>query len=95
MIDLVITALAKDAAACARQELLFAVLRVGDFLCKLLRWASHIWLLTWISGILVHHDSLLGEIQLDVIQVLVLVETDLDAASTTAHALHIVFIQCD
>ena len=95
MIDLVISALAKDAATCSRQELLLAILRVCDFLCELFWWPGHIWLLTWVSGELVHHNPLLSEIQLDVVQVLVLVQTNLDATSATAHTLHIVFVQCD
>ena len=93
MIDLIVAALAKDAAARGRQELLLAVLRVSNLLCELLGRASHIRLLSWVGRELVDHDSLLREVQLDVIEVLVLVQANLDASCTPANALHIVLVQ--
>lgn len=93
MIDLVIAALAKDAAARGRQELLLAVLRVSDLLCELLGRAGHVRLLSWVGCELVHHDTLLREVQLDVIEVLVLVQANLDATRTPTNALHIVLVQ--
>ena len=89
------TALTKDAATCGRQELLLAVLSVGNLLGKLLRWASHVWLLTRVALELVYHDAFRGKVQLDVIQVFILVKSDLDATSTAADTLHVVFIERD
>ena len=95
LIDLIRTALTKDAATSGRQELLLAVLSIGNLFGKLLRWASHVWLLTRVAGELVHHDALRSEVQLDVIQVFILVKSDLDATSAAAGTLHIVFIERD
>ena len=95
MIDLVFTTLSKDATSCRRQELLLAVLGVSNLLGELLRWACHVWLLSRVADELVDHDTLLREIQLDVIQVLVLVQANLDAASTATDALHVVLVQCN
>jgi len=95
LIDLIRTALSKDAATRGRQELLLAVLSVGNLLGKLLRWACHCRFLPWVCIELVHHNALLSEVQLNVIQVLILVKSDLDATCTAADALHVVFIERD
>ena len=42
-----------------------------------------------------NHDSLGGEVQLDVVEVLVLVEADLNSAGTCADALHVVLVESD
>ena len=95
LVDLIRTALTKDAATCGRQELLLAVLSVGNLLGELLRWACHCRLFARVPRKLVHHNALLGEVQLNVIQVLILVKSDLDATCTATCTLHVVFIERD
>lgn len=95
LINLVIASLTKDAATCGLQERLLAVLSVRDLLRELFGRTCHSWLLARVASMFVHHHALLCEVELDVIQVLVLVETDLDAASSPAYTLHVVFIECD
>lgn len=95
LVDLIFTALTKDAATSGLQELLLTVLRVGNLFGELLGWACHGWLLTRVTFMSFNHDTLGCEVQLDVIQVLVLVESDLDATSTAAHTFHVVFIERD
>ena len=93
VLHLVRATLAKDAATSGRQEFLFARSRVCDLLSKLLRMPSHLRLLAVVDGVLTGHYTLSCKIQLDVIQSFVCVETDLDAASTSADSLHVVFVQ--
>lgn len=91
---IVLAALSKDAAAGGRrQEFLFAVLSVLDFLGKFLGRSGHGWFLARVVFVISHHHTGLGKVQLDVFEVLVAVKSDLDAASSEANALHVVLIE--
>lgn len=90
---LVSTSLSKDTPICRGQETLFARLCVRDLRRKLLGWACHLGSLVGIELELLRRDSLLGESQLDVFQVFILVQPDLDAARSLANALHVVLVQ--
>lgn len=96
LINLVVSTLAKDAATCGLEECLLAVLSVRNLLSELL-WTGtrHVWLLARITSVLVNHHALIREVQHEVIQVLVRVQTDLDAASASADTLHVVLVEGD
>ena len=95
LVNLVFAALTENATAGALQERLLAILGVRDLLSELLGLAGHRRFLIGVGSVLTYHDSLRGEVQRDVIEVLVLVETDLDSASSSADALHVVLVESD
>jgi len=72
------------------QEALLFIMVVCDF-AALLSWdARDDWALSGVLRVLGHADALLQEVEFHLLDVLAVVQTDLDATSATANALHIV-----
>ena len=93
--NLVTARLAEDASVRCGQEILFAALCVRDLLRELLGRARQIRLLARVVLELLHVDAFLRESKLDIAQVLLCIQSDLDAASSSADSLHVVFIEGD
>ena len=92
---MVLAALTEYSTICCRQELLLTILRVCDLRGKLLRRSSHLRLFARVGHMLANHDSTASEVELDVVQVLVLVQTDLDSSIASAYTFHIVLLECN
>ena len=77
------------------QHLLLLMPRIRDLLCKIFRWCGHVRLSADIRFELARIDALDCEVRFDILQVLVLVQSDLHSTSTCARAFHPVLIQLD
>ena len=95
LVNLVFTTLTENSTASRLQESLFTILGVCNFISKLLGIARHFGLFARVSLMLTNHDTLAGEVKLNIVQVLVLVQTDLDSTIASADALHVVLFEGD
>ena len=91
--DSVTATLTEDARVCGRQEALLALTGVCDLLGELLGRACQVRLLARVIVEFFDSDALLLEVQLNVVERLLSVEPDLNAARASANALHVVFIE--
>ena len=69
--------------------------RIRDLFRKLLGWGGHVRLSAHISFVFTHIDALDCKVRFDILQVLVLVQSDLHSAGAGARALHPVLVQPD
>ena len=90
---LVISTLSENTTPSRLEEGLLCLFCVCDLIGELSWSARKRGLFSRVLRELVDFNSLTGEVQLDVVEVLSLVETDLDAASTSADALHVVLVE--
>ena len=82
-------------SSAALQHLLLLMPRIRDLLGKLLRWCCHVRFPAYVRLVLTHINALDFEVRFDILQVLVLVQSDLHSASSCARALHPVLVQFD
>lgn len=90
---MIIPTLPENTTARRLEEGLLCFFCVCDFVGGLLWVARKRGLFPCVLRELVDFDSLTGEVQLDVLKTLSLVETDLDAPSTNTDALHVVLVE--
>lgn len=69
--------------------------RVRDLFRKTFGWGGHVRLPAHISLVFAHIDALDCEVRFDILQILVLVQSDLHSAGTSARAFHPVLVQPD
>lgn len=67
--------------------------RVGHFFCEKLRLASHVGLPPHLSLELIGRDAPARESLLNVLQVLLCIQSDLDATRALAGSFHVVFVE--
>ncbi len=90
---MVATSLTENASVSCRQEALLALLRIRDFLSELFGRACHLGLLAMVWTVLLRRNALLGKGQRDVLQILVLVQSDLDATRAFADTAEVILVQ--
>jgi len=90
---LVFAALTENSTTCRLQESLLTVLCICDLFGMLSGLACHCGTLARITLVLLYHDAFASKVELDIIQILVLVQTDLNSTVSSADSFHIILFE--